>query len=367
MKKAIILGAGFAGCTFVYLLRQMGWEITIIEKSKYVGGGCRTFFHGGHPFTYGPRHFISKSKKAYDFLNQITPLRDLQKINIAYIEEDRKFYTYPVHEDDIDLMPEKENIKKELQERPPEFSAKNYEEYWISQVGETLYRKFNKEFNRKAWFLESNTEMDSGFEGTVKARTIESGDRYEFKGYYNCYPVDYNGYNAYFENASQGCKLFLNTSIDKINLKEKAVFAGNEKLKGDIIISSIALDHLLEYQFGELKYIGRDFFQIILPVEHVLPENVSFAYYPNASELHTRVVEYKKLTLYNSPHSLISLEVPSLKNKLYPFLTKAEIAKHQRYRDLLPDDIIPVGRMGLFRYNNMSEIILSAMEITSQL
>jgi UDP-galactopyranose mutase len=34
-------------------LRQQGWRVTVIEKAGVLGGGCRTFFHGGHPYTYG--------------------------------------------------------------------------------------------------------------------------------------------------------------------------------------------------------------------------------------------------------------------------------------------------------------------------
>ena len=44
----------------------------IIEKSKITGGGVRTFYHGGHPFTYGPRHFIGPEENmpAFEFLNK---------------------------------------------------------------------------------------------------------------------------------------------------------------------------------------------------------------------------------------------------------------------------------------------------------
>ena len=58
-KSAAIIGGGFSGCSYAYFLAKNGWDVIIIEKSNLIGGGVKTFFHGGHPFTYGPRHFIA--------------------------------------------------------------------------------------------------------------------------------------------------------------------------------------------------------------------------------------------------------------------------------------------------------------------
>lgn len=70
MKKALIIGAGISGCTTAMLLRDKGWSVTIIEKENFIGGGCRTFFYAGHPYTYGPKHFLSLHKEIFDFLNK---------------------------------------------------------------------------------------------------------------------------------------------------------------------------------------------------------------------------------------------------------------------------------------------------------
>ena len=73
MKKAIIIGAGFTGCMFAMMLRKKGWSVEVFDMSSLTGGGVRTFYHGGHPYTYGPRHFIGPetNMKAFEFLNKI--------------------------------------------------------------------------------------------------------------------------------------------------------------------------------------------------------------------------------------------------------------------------------------------------------
>ena len=74
-KSAIIIGAGFAGSTIANLLTNDGWEVTVLEKSKYPGGGCRTLFYGGHPYTNGPRLYYGYSQKVYDWINKFIPMR----------------------------------------------------------------------------------------------------------------------------------------------------------------------------------------------------------------------------------------------------------------------------------------------------
>lgn len=367
MKKALIIGAGFTGCTTAMLLKEKGWSVTIIDKEGYIGGGCRTFFHGGHPFTLGPRHFLSPYKEAFDFLNKIVPMRHIKKINYTFIEQDQKFYTYPIHEDDIKTMPDSQNIYAELKDRKEGACANNFEEFWVNRVGKTLYGKYIKEYNKKAWMLKSNTEMDFGFEATVKLKPLETGLRYEYKEWYNCYPIPNDGYNRFFDVAVDGCDLILNGKITGFDLKKSAIYVNNQKLRGDIIVSSISPDTLLEFQYGELKYVGREFYQITLPAEFVFPKDVYFVYYPNGNEPQTRTVEYKKFTLHKSPYTLIGLEVPSLKNKLYPTMIKSEVEKAKKYIDALPENVYSIGRMGIYRYVDIDDVILQSLEFAKKI
>ena len=367
MKRALIVGAGISGCLPAMLLKQKGWEVTIVDRAPFIGGGLRTFFHGGHPYTYGPRHFLSPFPEAYEFLNKIVPLRDLTKINLSFVESDQTFYTYPIHEDDVPRMPEADIIREELKSLPEESAKPNFEEFWTHRIGSTLYGKFVRDYNKKAWILDSNNEMDFGLEATVKRRALESGERHEFKDWYNCYPIPHDGYNRLFEVALEGCDVRLETTITGFDLENCTAYIGDEKITPDIIISTISPDILMDYQYGELRYVGRDFHTLVLPIKEVFPENVYFCYYPNASESHTRIVEYKKFTLHESPYTLISLEIPSFKNKLYPMMIQAEVDKAQKYLDALPENVFSVGRMGRYRYIDIDDIILESMRFVESL
>ena len=365
MKKALIIGAGMGGLVPAMFLQKKGWNVTIIERDNIHGGGVRTFFHGGHPYTLGPRHFLSPYPEAYEFLNQYVPMRDLTKISYTYMDQDKAFYTYPIHEDDIPLMPEKDQIYEELEKLPQNFIPKNFEELWVSRVGQTLFGKYIRDYNKKAWMIDDNKEMDhgSGIEITVKRHALEKGARHEFKDWFNCYPIALDGYNKFFDIAIEGCNLMLNTNITGFDVDRcELTLETGEKLQGDILISTLSPDLLLEKQFGELRYVGREFYKFVLPLEFVLPENVYQVYYPSGELQQTRIVEYKKFSQYKSPHTLLSMEVPSMSNKLYPMLIKKEVDRAQKYLDALPDNVYSMGRMGKYRYIDVDDIIMDTLE-----
>ena len=76
MKKALVIGGGFAGCASAHQLLLMGgWDVTLVEALPYLGAGVRTSWYGGHPYTFGPRHFLTQNREVYDFLHRYCPLR----------------------------------------------------------------------------------------------------------------------------------------------------------------------------------------------------------------------------------------------------------------------------------------------------
>jgi UDP-galactopyranose mutase len=370
MKKAIIIGSGFTGCMFAMMLKQKNWDVTVIDKSSLTGGGVRTFYHGGHPYTYGPRHFIGPEENmpAFEFLNKIVPMRHLKKMNLSYQQKDDFFASYPMHEEDIKQLSDSEKIFAELENLPKETKANNFEDFWIGRVGKTLYERFNKFYNLKAWQLDDNKKMDAGFLGTVKRKPLESGSRYEFHtGFINAYPEATDGYNKFFDVSLEGCNVLLNKEIIEVDMDKLTVHCKDEKFSSDLIISTVSPDFLYKSCWGELAYVGRDFFKIVLPTENVLPEDVYFLYYPNENEQQTRVTEFKKFTRHKSKNSLITLEVPSMKNKLYPTMIQTQVDLAQKYIDNLPEKVMSVGRMGTYRYVDIDDIILQGLEFKKSL
>ena len=85
-------------------------------------------------------------------------------------------------------------------------------------------------------------------------------------------------------------------------------------------------------------------------------------------EKFTRMVEYKKFTKYESPHSLVGMEIPSLNGKHYPLPMKVWQAKADLYHKLQPDGVFSIGRAGSYRYEvDIDDCIRQAMDLIEKI
>jgi UDP-galactopyranose mutase len=369
-KKVLIIGGGFAGCASAHALSfKENFDVTLIEQASVLGAGVRTYFMGGHPYTFGPRHFLTKKEWIFDYLNKYIPLRRCNEHQfVTYVEKDSNFYSYPIHEDDIVKMPESNLIYDQLAETESVKiqNSKNLEEYWINSVGKVLYDKFINEYSKKMWNVEDNKIIDD-FGWSPKGATLKKGPRAAWDIAISAYPIALDGYNQYFEIATKGAEVLLNTNISKFDIINKSIEVNGINLKFDIIINTISPDILFEFCFGKLPYMGRDLIKLILPIENALPKDVYFSYYAG-DEAFTRVVEYKKLSGYKSKSTLIGIEFPSSNGRHYPMPFLSEYERADKYFNLMPDGVFSIGRAGSYRYQvDIDDCIEQAFDIVNKL
>jgi len=371
LKKVLIIGGGFAGCAAAHQLSSINnLDITLVETANHLGAGVRTNFYGGHPYTFGPRHFLTPYQEVYKYLNDIIPMRDCKEHEfITYVERDNDFYAYPINMNDVKRMPDSKKILGEM-----EFSednkerienAQNLEDYWISSVGKTLFDKFIKNYNKKMWQVEDCKDIDT-FSWSPKGVTLKDGARAAWDNIISAYPLDINGYNKYFNISTKDIKVLLSTKIENYDLENKTVTMNSEKFKFDIIVNTISPDEILNYKHGKLRYLGREFHKIVFPTENVFPENVYFLYYAN-DEKFTRLVEYKKFTKHKSKTTLIGMEIPTIGNgKHYPLPFKKDLKLASKYFDDLSSigNIYSIGRNGTYKYGvDIDDCIRQAMQV----
>lgn len=379
--KALILGGGFAGTTVAHLLHRAGWETTLVEREPHLGGGCRTFFHCGHPFTYGPRLYYGYSEKVFAWMNGIVPIRrfpfELRTLAHEPVDADRRFWTYPPHELDLRAYPRAHEIEMELARRDNSTPPADFDEYWRQKVGPTIYDMFVDHYSKKMWSIDSNKALDT-FKWSAKDKPIETGTREAYKGSYIGYPVPKDAYNGYFEKMVEG------TTVE---LQQDAVWQGPQYPnrvwrrngggieEADVIVSTIPIDELVFdwMQPGgvpedkQLPYAGRDFHLLVLPCAQVFPGDVRFCHYAGAGDEWTRATEFKKITYHESDSTLLVLEKPSRANKLYPFLTKANEAKAKEYLAMLPPNVHSIGRLGTYKYSTIEQTIVQAFQCAAKI
>jgi UDP-galactopyranose mutase len=365
MRKALIIGGGFGGCTAAQVLAGKGFKTILIEKAPFLGGGCKTHYWGGHPFTFGPRHFLTRKEHLFTYLHEQCPMRKLPEHEFwTYVERDQNFYHFPIHVSDIDRMPDMEQVLQQIEKKNEPENATNLEDYWVRSVGGILYSKFVETYSKKMWQVSSNRELDD-FAWSPKGVALNTRDTTAaWTEAISAFPLANDGYDQFFLRATKDVEVHLNTEIQAFDLENKRVQIGGQWSSYDVIVNTLAPDTVLNGVFGPLRWIGRDFMQIVLPVETVFPKNVYFLYYANA-EPFTRIVEYKKFyNNYSSPTTLLGLEVPSKNGKLYPMPTKVDQARAERYFSMLPEGVFSIGRAGSYRYDvDIDDIIEQSLEI----
>ena len=84
----------------------------------------------------------------------------------------------PLNFEDINKMPDKKEIHKELDNLPKDRTSKNLEEYWVKNVGNILYKKFIDDYNKKMWQVDDNKKLDT-FEWSQKQKITKGIDELE--------------------------------------------------------------------------------------------------------------------------------------------------------------------------------------------
>lgn len=364
MSNVLVLGAGFGGATAAYLLARRGYDVTVLEGAPYPGGGTRTQWYGGHPYTFGPRIFFSRDEQVISHITELVPFRHFYTRSFTYVATDGQTYNYPLQWQDIPLMPDHEQIEKELKGREnvtPDMT--NFETYWKSMIGPSLYGKFVDDYSKKMWGIESNSLLSASWQWVNRGTPIRDGDVRLYGDQFQGYPDDKNGYNVYFDNALALDNI---TTVYECWIKDfdpdtLTVRTSQGEFSADVVVNTVHVDALYGFEFGRLQYWGRDLLKIVLPVEYALPPDITWVHY-SGDEPFTRVTEMKKITNHQSPHTLLTVEIPSEKGRFYPVQTEMELEKFGKYKDAYPENFYSIGRPGSFAYKGIPDSIRDALD-----
>ena len=332
----------------------------------------------------------------------------------TYIEADRKKYRYPVHYQDIDQMPEREQIHRELgknrdsamkliQEQLPEIGHCKFADYFTEAIGQTLYQKFMANYTWKMWNIpgdELETSMvwaDRFHHAYTKtgepsaSRGVGGYDPIKFEDHtlgkgirFQVYPK--GGWNAVWD-AMAAKSTVIRDCVAGIRDEHKQPYvlmaSGEKQYFADYhtVFCSIDLDDL----WGEdtLPYTGRMMIPLLIPgLASAFPDGAESLHY-SSCEFQTRVTEMKVITKHESPDTLILIEVPVLPGaakafpentidyalehnlfteKAYPQQSEQAFATYHAYVDRgkkIPN-LRYVGRHAEFKYWGMPETVNSA-------
>jgi len=361
-KKALVVGAGFAGAVCAERLASDGWEVDIIDRREHIAGNAYDKFDDAgvliHP--YGPHIFHTNGKRIFEYLSRFTEWRFYEHKVLA--KRDSKYYPIPVNRTtlnllyglDLDEAGAEEYLSTVRENREP---VKTSEDVVLNGVGTDLCEKFFRGYTLKQWGLDLS-ELSAGVAARVPTRTNDD-DRY-FADHWQFMPSE--GYTRMFE------RMLSHTNIT-IHLGRQFDREGSLS-QYDHIVYTGPIDAFYDFKFGKLPYRSLRFEHQHLT--HVSQhQEVGTVNYPDLADGDfTRITEFKHLTGQTHSGTSIVQEFPQDEGEpYYPVPRPDNEILYKKYALLADSEtkVSFVGRLAQYRYYNMDQVVGAALAFADKI
>ncbi|MDM0044627.1 UDP-galactopyranose mutase [Variovorax dokdonensis] len=359
-RKALVVGAGFAGSVVARELAEAGQHVRVIDKRTHVAGNAfdETDPQGVLIHNYGPHIFHTNSERVWNYLSRFTEWRPYEHRVLGVV--DGKLYPFPINRDtlnrlyglDLDEAGAAAYFERVREPREP---VLNSEDVVLNSVGRDLYEKFFLNYTRKQWGLEPS-QLKAGVAARIPVRA-NADDRY-FTDKFQAMPI--NGYTKMFEAILDHPNIHVEVGIDFAHVRSQEVF--------DHLVYTGPIDAYFGYCHGRLPYRSLRFEHEHLPgVAQFQP--VGTVNYPN-DHAFTRITEFKHLTGQQCAGSSIVREYPQAEgDPYYPIPSDGNEALFKRYQALAEAEpnVTFVGRLAEYRYYNMDQVVAAALAVAGRL
>lgn len=372
---ALVVGAGLSGAVVARELAQLGKKVLVIDKREHACGNCFDFVdkNGFRVALYGPHFFHTVHARVWEYVNRFSEWVPWEHRVLARVETEQgdKHVPVPCNIDTVNDMFGL-NIKSEEEmdawlkgEQIPCADPKDSREVALSRVGQRLYDLLFKGYSRKQW-----AKWPEELEPSVLARIPVRNnwdDRY-FTDTWQGLPKD--GYTKFVGNIlkHENITVRLNQDFFTYTPEYKASF-------GRIFYTG-PIDRYFEgLGLPKLEYRSLTFAYETVEVDPSKTwQPVSQVNYPAAEIPFTRITEYKHLP--NNPEGAGSNGVSTIVKEystgegepFYPVPAPANRELYEKYRAAAEKEpgVVFVGRLASYKYFNMDQAILNALQCTDK-
>ena len=355
----LIVGAGLFGSIFAHEITKKGNKCLVIEKRSHVGGNVYTELEENiNVHKYGAHIFHTDNKEVWEYINQFADFNRYTNSPVANYKGE--LYNLPFNMNTFYQMwgvKTPEEAKAKIDEQKAESNIENpqnLEEQAISLIGKDIYEKLVKGYTEKQW----GRKCDELPAFIIKRLPVRyTFDNNYFNDLYQGIPI--GGYTKIIEKMLDGIEVKLNTDFfdDKenwLNIADKIIFTG-------------MIDQYYDYCYGELEYRGLNFEFETLDMENY--QGNAVINYTDAETPFTRIIEHKHFESSDSPKTIITREYPKTWMKgeeaYYPLNDKKNSELFKKYLELAKkeDKIIFGGRLGMYKYYDMWQVIDEALKL----
>jgi UDP-galactopyranose mutase len=360
MKKYdyLIVGAGLFGSVFANEATKQGKRCLVIDKRDHIGGNVYTKeIESINVHVYGAHIFHTNDKDVWGYVNSFVEFNRFTNSPVARYQDE--LYNLPFNMNTFYAMwgvktPQeaKEIIARQVQEAKIT-QPKNLEEQAISLVGTDIYRKLIKGYTEKQWGKDARDLPPF----IIKRLPVRfTFDNNYFSDRYQGIPI--GGYTNIIKKMLEGSEVMLNRDyFDQKpyydNLANKILYTGS-------------IDRYFDYCYGELEYRSLRFETEILDSDNY--QGNAVVNYTEREIPYTRIIEHKHFEFGMQPKTVITREYPAAWSKgqeaYYPVNDEKNNALYEKYNQLAQsqDKVIFGGRLGLYKYLDMHNVIKIALE-----
>ncbi|MBP5297174.1 MAG: UDP-galactopyranose mutase [Bacteriovoracaceae bacterium] len=363
--KHLVVGAGLTGSVVAQQIAARKQEpVLVLEKRDHIAGNAYDYVDLAtriNVHRYGPHVFHTNDKAVWDYLSQFTEWHyfmyhvlafiDGQVVNIPFnFTSLRKVFPPALAEKLTIKLLDKFAYGKKISVGDLQKSG----DADLAFLGDYVYQKVFLGYNLKQWGLRPE-ELDPSVIQRVPIY-LSTDERY-FQDKYQAIPA--KGYTAMVDNMLRHPLITVRTKTD---FKE-----AQANLAAENIYYTGSIDEFFDYQLGTLPYRSLDI-QIKKYDREYYQEGPQLNFSENYD--YTRSCEYKYYLGQKSPQTIVSYEYPCAfavgKNeRFYPVAHEANHQLYQRYLEEKQkqklDHVHFLGRLGIYRYLNMDQVVAQAL------
>ncbi|MGI6069031.1 MAG: UDP-galactopyranose mutase [Blautia sp.] len=363
MKKYdyLIVGAGLFGAVFAHEAKACGKTCLVIDKRDHIGGNIYTEeVEGIQVHRYGAHIFHTSRQKVWDYVNQFTQFNHYVNSPVAIYKDE--LYNLPFNMNTFHQLwgvktPAEAKAKIQGQiARMNIVHPKNLEEQALAMVGQDVYEKLVEGYTRKQWGRECK-DLPAFIIKRLPLRYTY--DNNYFNDRYQGIPI--GGYTKMVKKMLDGVQVCLNADFFKEREKwaaqaEKVVFTG-------------MIDQFYEYCYGELEYRSLRFETEVLDMGNY--QGNAVVNYTDYDVPYTRIIEHKHFEFGTQDKTVITREYSAQwkpgEEPYYPINDPKNNELFEKYERLAlkEKNVLFGGRLGMYRYMNMDEVIEEALNLAS--
>ncbi len=355
MYDYLVAGAGIYGATFARCMADAGKKVLVVDQRRNVGGMIHDRLIAGiNVHLYGPHVFHTHDRSVVEFLKRFTewyPYRHRVRV-----KHDNRVYSFPVNLETFQqlfgITTPQEACRYIEENRIATEAPGNFEDYLLSKVGRRIYEVFYRDYTKKHWGKDPR-ELPVDYAKRIPIR-MNYSDEY----YHDPIVLLIPSHTRMIQRMLEGIDILLETPLATI---------GNWRRIAKRCLYTGPLDAYFGHELGRLDYIHVRF-------EHETVsscrdyQGVSVMNHTDSTTAFTRLTEHRHLSTPecepdNDKDTILTREYPGRSGEAcYPVADAANRQRYDEYRRMLPKDVIPGGRLGLYRYIDMDDAILLARE-----